>query len=320
MRHKLICLTPVKNEAWILDTFLKSTTLWADYIIIADQNSTDESKEIIRRYPKVSLIENNSSTINEPERQKMLINAARQIPGEKILIALDADEIFTPEALDKTTWNTIDSLNAGTVLRFQWATLFPNSRTYWTGYHNPYGYIDDGAEHTANSFFHTSRVPVPDGHPTYDVMEFKVFHFQNMNPERNVRKQRWYQCIEIDNPSIATDAIDIYRKYHHIQMYTSDRMSTIPQKWINEYNQFNIDILKTYKENNYWYDDEVIKLFNKYGYHHYKKLAIWDDIFKKNDPRNIIDKLVHFWLKKSQPHYYTKARKIDDFIRKVLKY
>jgi len=35
----LICMTPVRNEAWILHAFLKATSLWADHIIIADQNS-----------------------------------------------------------------------------------------------------------------------------------------------------------------------------------------------------------------------------------------------------------------------------------------
>ena len=37
----LIDLTPVFNEAWVLPAFLKATSLWADYIIIADQMSTD---------------------------------------------------------------------------------------------------------------------------------------------------------------------------------------------------------------------------------------------------------------------------------------
>lgn len=34
-------LTPVRNEVWILDRFLKAASFWADHIIIADQMSTD---------------------------------------------------------------------------------------------------------------------------------------------------------------------------------------------------------------------------------------------------------------------------------------
>ena len=58
MAPKIICLTPVLNEAWILDRFLKCASLWADHIIIADQGSTDGSVEIAKRYEKVIFIDN----------------------------------------------------------------------------------------------------------------------------------------------------------------------------------------------------------------------------------------------------------------------
>lgn len=320
MRPLIICLTPVRNEAWILDTFLKSASIWADYIIIADQNSTDTSREIIKHYPKAKIIENNSSIPNEPERQQKLLKAAREIPGDKIILAIDADEILSPEAFTPDTWKSIFTLSPGTILRFQWATLFPNAKKYWTGYHLPYGYVDDGVRHTNSNFFHGTRLPAPQGHPVYDVTEFKVIHFQYMNPERNIRRQRWYQCLELDNPSIAKDAIDIYRKYHYEQMFTDERMTNLPQKWIEQYQQIGIDILKIYHEDKYWYDDEVAKLFDKYGYRHFKKLDIWHDDFKELDPRTVLDKIIHFWLRKSQSHYYSRARKIDNYIRRVFHY
>jgi glycosyltransferase involved in cell wall biosynthesis len=77
----IICLTPVKNEAWILDRFLRCASLWADYIIIADQGSTDSSREIALRYPKVVLIDNLSLEFSEVQRQQLLLDAARQIDG-----------------------------------------------------------------------------------------------------------------------------------------------------------------------------------------------------------------------------------------------
>ena len=36
-----VVMTPVRNEAWVLKAFLEATSLWADYIIVADQMSTD---------------------------------------------------------------------------------------------------------------------------------------------------------------------------------------------------------------------------------------------------------------------------------------
>ena len=48
-RPLLVVLTPVRNEAWVLHAFLKATSLWADHIIIADQMSTDGSRDIYIR-------------------------------------------------------------------------------------------------------------------------------------------------------------------------------------------------------------------------------------------------------------------------------
>ena len=322
MKPKLICLTPVRNEAWILDTFLKSASIWADHIIIADQNSTDGSREIISHYPKVTVIEYNSSNHSQIERRGLLLDAARKISnGEhNLLMAVDADEVLTPETFSRNTWNQMLECRPGTIFRFQWATLLPNTKNYWKGFFLPYGYLDDGGDFCQLHPHHGTRLPAPNGNPIYDVTEFKVIHFQYMNPERNYRRQRWYQSLEIDDPSIAKDAIEIYRKYHYEQMLTNDRLFEIPQSWIEQYNNIGINLLKIYSEDKYWYDDELVLLFEKYGYDHFRKLDIWSDVFKEKDPRGIIDKLVHFWLRKSQPHYYTKARKIDNIIRHILHY
>lgn len=322
MTPKVICVTPVKNEAWILDTFLKSASIWADHIIITDQNSTDGSREIIKRYPKATLYEYNSTNHSQIERRALLLEAARNISNgnNNLLIAVDADEVLTPETFSRDTWLKILNCVPGTIFRFQWATILPNSNKYWNGFYLPYGFMDDGSEFRQIHPHHGTRLPAPEGNPIYDVSEFKFIHFQYMNPERNYRRQRWYQCLEIDDPSVAKDAIEIYRKYHYEQMLTNDRIFEIPQSWIDQYNQIGIDLLKIYNENEYWYDEEVRKLFNKYGFNHFKKLDIWSDVFKDNDPRRLIDKLVHFWLRKTQSHYYTKVRKIDNIIRLLLHY
>ena len=42
----LICMTPVRNEAWVLNAFLKATSLLADYVLI-----------ISHRYEKSDIID-----------------------------------------------------------------------------------------------------------------------------------------------------------------------------------------------------------------------------------------------------------------------
>lgn len=93
---KKIVLTPTKNEEWIIELFLKITSLFADHIIIADQFSTDKTVEIAKKFPKVIIIENDNTEYDEQYRQKLLIDKARSLfPGNNLLLALDADEIIT---------------------------------------------------------------------------------------------------------------------------------------------------------------------------------------------------------------------------------
>ena len=158
---KVVCLTPVRNEAWVLDRFLKATSLWADVIIVADQMSTDGSREIAVKYPKVVLIDNDTEDFNEPERQKLLIDEARKIEGKKLLITLDADEMFSPEIFDSKQWKEVLLSKPGTVIYFQWANFAPDLKHMWYGNYFPWGFMDDGTEHISKNAIQNARIPLP---------------------------------------------------------------------------------------------------------------------------------------------------------------
>ena len=98
----IICITPIKNEAWILDRFLKCASTWADHIIMADQGSTDGSLEIIQHYPKVRLVEAPCQEFNMGKMRQALLEMARTIPGPRIIISLDADESLSANWKDST--------------------------------------------------------------------------------------------------------------------------------------------------------------------------------------------------------------------------
>ena len=95
MNPLLIVLTPVSNEAWILSAFLKATSTWADYIIVADQMSTDGSRNIYSQYDKVIVIDNPISDMHQARTRKLLFDYVRNIEGDKILCTLDADEFLS---------------------------------------------------------------------------------------------------------------------------------------------------------------------------------------------------------------------------------
>lgn len=308
MVPKIICLTPVRNEAWILDRFLESASLWADHIIIADQMSTDGSREIVKRYPKAILIDNPSETYNESERQKLLIYEARKFEGPRLLITLDADEIFTPNILSSPEFKTILSSKPGTIIKFQWANIRPDIQNMWLASYFPWGYMDDGHQHEGTQKIHSARIPLPTTSDIITINQIKVIHFQYTNWKRMQSKHRWYQCYErINYPNKS--ALNIVRMYHHMYAIPQNKIIPIPQEWIKEYNLLGIDITSITEETYNWWDEKVLNYIEQYGANKFKKLLIWDidwsitakiwgkdnsNIFK--DPRNTIDKYIHKWL------------------------
>jgi glycosyltransferase involved in cell wall biosynthesis len=310
----IICLTPVKNEAWILDRFLQCASLWADHIIIADQNSTDGSQEIARRYPKVTLIENSSEAYHESSRQKLLIDAARKIPGPRLLVALDADEMLTANVLEHPEWNTVLTSPPGTIIEFSWLNLLPGFTDYVSlpNWYYPLGFMDDGSEHTGNNI-HSPRIPEPVTSPRIRLQSISILHYQYVNWERTESKQRWYQCWEtINNPSKSN--VEIYRMYHYMDGFPKNEIHSFLIEHLSGYEKRGIDMTSLYRESLSWRDREIIEWLFKYGTKKFKKLDIWDVNWSEishhfslmdgdySDPRSWLDKFIHFYLSKTQPH------------------
>ena len=120
---QVICVTPVRNEAWILERFLTSASLWADRIVVADQGSEDASRDIALRFPKVTLLENPSDRYDEVARQRLLIDEARATPGRRLIVALDADEALTWRSWETEEWDALRHAPEGTVASFEWVDL-----------------------------------------------------------------------------------------------------------------------------------------------------------------------------------------------------
>lgn len=330
MKPKIICLTPVRNEEWILERFLKVTSLWADHIIIADQMSTDGSREISLKFPKVILIDNNSKEFNEPERQRQLINEARKIKGQKLLIAIDADEIFTPNILYSDEWQKVKNVKPGTFIKFQWANLRPNFKEIWYGEYFPWGYMDDGLEHSSQNFIHTHRLPYTSKSPVFVAKEIKLMHFQYTNWQRMQHKQLWYQCIErVKYPEKS--AIDIFRTYTHMYALKRIELNNLPINWLADYEKIGISIQKKPTSDYEWFEERILNLFENYGVKYFRKNVIWhknwSDVARKinkynninyPDPRNFIDFFVQIWLWNTKNITDNKfVKKID---RKLIKY
>jgi len=327
-RPKIICLTPVKNEAWILDKFLRCTSIWADNIIILDQNSTDDSRIIAKKFPKVRLIINKNNVFNEKVRQDLLIKEARKIELPRLLITLDADEFLTSNFINNPEWDMILRAEKSTIIKFRCVNVLPDMIHYWVpDFYFPWAYIDDNSSHKGRSV-HSPRIPVSEKNSIILLKDIKVLHYQYTDWERMESKHRWYQCWErINDPKKSS--VDIYRQYHHMHSIKKEDIKVIPEIWFSEYLKRGIDIKNITKEIKYYWDEEVIGYFNKYGTSFFKKEYIWDIDWNKKareygyninfgDPRNLLQKIIHSWLKKTQmDSRKLYVRVIDKLLKKI---
>ena len=314
-RPKIICLTPVKNEAWILDNFIKCASLWADHIIIADQDSTDHTRKIAKKYSNVKLINNPyKGEYNEREVRQVLIEEARKLRGPRVLISLDADEVLSPNFINSKEWQKVIFSKPGTVIKSRFINIRPDMQYYWNGpVEIVLGFSDDGSGYNADKI-HTDRMVSPKKNPIFLLNDVKVMHFQYTDWERMESKHRWYQCWErMNNPKKS--AIRIYRSYHHMYSVKKDELRIIPENWFSYYLKLGINLRLVNKEDNYYWDNIVLNYIKKYGAIFFSKESIWNiDWVEKakecgykyfnnfKDPRNIFQKLSHWYLKKTQ--YY----------------
>jgi len=322
----LICMTPVRNEAWILHAFLKATSLWADYIIIADQMSTDGSREIAMQYPKVILIDNDNPDFNEADRQKLLIDRARQIDGDKILFGLDADEIFTANFSETEDWYKILNSKPGDVFWFQWAQVQSDGNSYWIpDVYFPWMFHDDGKEPHGNYVrnMHSMRIPYPiEEKQMYYVNNFKVLHFQPYYLKRNLAKQRFYMIVDY-SLNRNKNVIALNRMYQIKKI--KEKLFQITEDMFYKEKIHGFDLIENIyvNESKFWFDDYVSNMILRDGAKKYEKIDIWDRDFLKwykiNDPRSVKMKCIHTYL------HYTKninqfylIRFIDFVMKKII--
>lgn len=324
-----ICVTPVRNEAWIIDRFLSAAKTWADHVIVADQSSTDGTLQQSQSTPGVEVVINDSPVFDEPHRQKILLERARQLEGRRILIALDADEALSANCLESKEWKRIADAEPGTVLRFRWVNVLPGFQQAWIP-HAPLvcGFIDDGAEHKGVQRIHNPRLPCPINAPVIDFEDVVVLHFQYAFWERMISKHRWYQAWEHLKHQ-QKGPLQIFREYHH--MYGSwDKSEIHPVKpeWLEGYDRTGIDFRSLKSESVTWWDKEVLQMLREHGPERFRKLAIWDKDWNAlaaqigrngidvSDPRSFSEKAFHRLLTATQHQRSNLAvRGFEKFLR-----
>jgi hypothetical protein len=316
-RPTVVCLTPVRNEAWVLPRFLQSAAVWADLIIVLDQASDDGSVEIARSHTKVHLAQYPGTSYDDDVRRNRLIELARSlVPGPRLLVALDADEMMACDAWEDPEMQAFLASPPGTQARMRWINLMPDEPRAWIppdGW-TDFMYIDDGREFRGEPM-HGPRLPKPAPSQIVDLTGPKVIHLQYLDWERMRSKQRWYQAQErIDHP--RDRPIQIYRRYHKMNAIAPVERHPLDEAWYRGYvADHGIDLFAVTPAPAYPTDARLFDLLEEHGPAKFRRTDIWDGAWERRaqalgrsapaamltDPRNAYERLVFRWLAKTQP-------------------
>jgi hypothetical protein len=274
----VVVVTPVRNEAWILDRFLSVTSRFADQIIVADQRSSDDSRAMCSRYPKCTVIDNPADEFNEGERQLLLLRRARAlVPSPRIILALDADEILAANAVHTPSWQQMLAAPAGTIVCLERVDLYETpDRCMRHDRLTPLGYVDDGVEHVPRDM-HSVRVPIPDYAPRLLLRDVAVLHYAALRPAALAAKLRWYGVLE----NVRGTCPWVFKRrlrYSHamyVDFTGAGRIEPSSREWFRGWEDAGIDMRSVVQEHYYWYDFEVLRYFNEYGTRKFWLDDIW---------------------------------------------
>lgn len=273
---RVIAAVPARNEAWVLPTTLASLHESFDVIIVADQQSTDDTAEICARFSKVVRVENPADNLDDGTQHQILLDTARSYDGDNIVFALDADEMLSGSILEPNVMDSIThSLKPGCSAVLEWITLWKSIKQHrqddatrnWI----QFAYRDDRKLQFRKGRLHQYRVPpIPrDNRTRFD--QPKVLHFGYAFWERLLTKQRWYRMLErVFEPS--RDFLSIELRY----IEPEPRLDPVPDSWLAPWLARGIPLPDGRPEQLSWREVDCLRLFGKYGTGYFAGVGVWD--------------------------------------------
>ncbi|HRH26075.1 MAG TPA: glycosyltransferase family 2 protein [Candidatus Paceibacterota bacterium] len=272
---KIIAVTPARNEARLLPSFLTFLSSFADYIIIADQESTDGSTEIYKQFPKVSVIQNHRPSHSNEVRWDLLTKA-REIEGENIIVCLDVDERIPAHSVPLII-DHLKQKGSGFNVSLPWIQLWKKPEVYRTDW--PWGnnykaciFYDDRIMSYEQSVVindHTNRIPTITAEKN-TILPSPLLHLQYLYWNEVQLKQAWYRCKEYIADPTKIKAINL--KYESSLDTSRTKLSATPPEWIDEKSFIPTNIVET---TNPWHLQELHEMFKTHSIAYFEPIDMW---------------------------------------------
>jgi hypothetical protein len=278
-RPAIVVLTPLKNDAWILRRFLEVSSLFADRILIVDEGSTDDSREICAEFEKVTVIDNPAREYDEGSRQQLLIRTARElVPMPRILVALDPCEILAASSMSSRGWQAVLSARPGTVLFCEKPNLYLSP---FTCERRPLdfagGFVDDGAAELAALRIHSPRLPIPTGASHLTLGDVKFLDYGLVRPAAQKARFRLYAALE---NVLGTKTL--WKRRHEYwsrrALRATGPLVPTPREWYDAWESRGIDMHTVRDVAPYWEDLATLELLLEHG----SRRFWYDDVWEKD--------------------------------------
>ena len=208
---KLVCVMPVRNEAWVIGLTARAVLMWCDELVVIDHASTDATVAELMHVrndvgPRIHKWTEPNGVWEEMRHRQRLLECAR-LRGATHIALIDADEILTGNLLP-TIRDHIEATPSGAIFQLPWLQLREGichvmTSGMWGSQNVSTAFKDQPEFHwTANDGYdHHHRHPR--GKPFSPHYPFMpawrgggVMHLQFASKRRLLAKQSLYQCVE----------------------------------------------------------------------------------------------------------------------------
>lgn len=270
---KIVALLPIKNEAWVLPTYLSSVSKIADEIIALDDSSTDDSATILRDAGAtvIPYVSETETHVNMSTRRQKLLDAGRASGGTHF-IWLDADETFSANFIPRAR-EVIYKLQPGEKISMRWVHLWKDTEHYLDDRRSPFGFIwkdfivcDDGSNFK-DVFLSEARTQ-GEKDRLYKLPEAEgvVLHYQFGDWTAVQYKQAWYRCQELLAGKRSPQRIN---HTYSITLEQPDlNITAVPTEWVS-------GTMQPKSRENSYHKRYILELFQQHGITYFEPLQIW---------------------------------------------
>jgi glycosyl transferase family 2 len=280
---KTIALVPVRNDAWILEHSLACWSAFCDAIIVSDQDSTDGSRDIYRRFPKVVVLENrrDSAVAGLPQQARWrLLDAARQYDGHNLLWCTDADELTLPTFAQAFLARHCAELTPRRVIECRFYNLWKSETRYrddlspYGPHWKPMGFVDDRLvdypRDPSLRPLHEPRMPIEPDATALRAEDLPVLHLQWAVWNRNQLKQAWYRCIDL--MAGRSTAVEVNEFYAVTLPEWYVHTVPLPERWARD---VTMPPAAEADRGPSWHEADMVRWFDERGIEFFEPLEIW---------------------------------------------